>query len=360
MVPSRFVRWSWSDPNLIIPCREQFTEGRTERIFVSISEAIDSPSLEIEAALLKGQGLPGGPRWCFAPGKHPSEDTIYRWIREQIKADGRADFEAEMDKLLLELVRRQEEGMPLPSQHADSPYKATQMPESLLPNLLKMRCMFRIWSCKQLFAHQEGSPALPFDLRLASVQDYLRYLAARRISELERNILPELEKYFSSKEKSSSRSKQEKDTTSAVRPGLDVMRWFLSWQMILIYRQSLGWVLDQQQQTDAAPIPIAVLPMNGERHTRHTFRETTRQLFEAIIVIYSVLFHKKTTVERTRDAAPQVFGDDHLHRAYQRAWGKLPEFYEQVLRQVSPTDELFIEYIVAKESKILAKSRKKK
>jgi hypothetical protein len=69
-----------------------------------------------------------------------------------------------------------------------------------------------------------------------------------------------------------------------------------------------------------------VLPMNGERHTRHTFRETTRQLFEAIIVLYSGLFHKKTTVERTRDAGPQVFGDDSLFRAYQRAWRTLPEF----------------------------------
>jgi hypothetical protein len=69
-----------------------------------------------------------------------------------------------------------------------------------------------------------------------------------------------------------------------------------------------------------------VLPLNGERHTRHTFRETTRQLFEAIIVIYSALFHKRTTVERTRDAGPQVFRDDGLLRAYQRAWGTLPEF----------------------------------
>ncbi|KAK4105579.1 hypothetical protein N658DRAFT_417734 [Parathielavia hyrcaniae] len=254
--PGQF-RWSCSDPNLIIPSREQFTKGRTELVYVSISDHTDSPSLEVEVALLKSQGLPGGPRWCIASGRHPSEDAIYRWMREQIEADTRADFEAEMDKLLLELVRRQEEGMPLPGQHAGSPYQGTQLPASLLPNLLKMKSMYKIWSCKQLFARQGGPPPLPFDLRLASVQEVLRYLAAQRISELERNILPELEKYCSSKEKSSARSKKEKDTPSAVRPGMDVMRWFLSWQMILIYRQSLGWVLDQQQQTDAAPVPIA-------------------------------------------------------------------------------------------------------
>jgi hypothetical protein len=166
-------------------------------------------------------------------------------MREQIEADTRADFEAEMDKLLLELVRRQEEA--LPGQHAGTLQQMAQTPETLLPNLLKMRCMWKVWSCKQLFARpQPGSPAFPIDLRLASVQDFLRFTAARRISELERDVLPELEKCLSRKDKS-----------SAAGPGVDVIKWLLSWQMILIYRQSLGWVLHQQQQTDAAPTPIA-------------------------------------------------------------------------------------------------------
>jgi hypothetical protein len=166
-------------------------------------------------------------------------------MREQIEADTRADFEAEMDKLLLELVRRQEEA--LLGQHAGTLHQMAQIPEGLLSNLLKMRCMWKVWSCKRLFARQQpGSPAFPFDLRLASVQDFLRFSSARRISELEREVLPELDRYLSRKDKS-----------PAAGPGVDVMRWLLSWQMILIYRQSLGWVLHQQQQTDAAPTPIA-------------------------------------------------------------------------------------------------------
>jgi hypothetical protein len=62
---------------------------------------------------------------------------------------------------------------------------------------------------------------------------------------------------------------------------------------------------------------------------RHTFREETRRLFEAIIVIYSEVFQKKTTVERIKDAAPQVFGDDcELYTAYQKIWQMLPDFCE--------------------------------
>ena len=69
----------------------------------------------------------------------------------------------------------------------------------------------------------------------------------------------------------------------------------------------------------------SVAPLMGV--TRHDFRETTERLFEGIIVIYSGVFHKKTTVEKIRDADFQVFGaDQDLYAAYQRAWQTLPEF----------------------------------
>jgi hypothetical protein len=88
--------------------------------------------------------------------------------------------------------------------------------------------------------------------------------------------------------------------------------------------------------------------------TRHEFRETTRRLFEGIIVIYSGVFLKTTTITKIRKA--EVFGDNgSLSAAYKRVWQTLPCLIDgRVARQVSPTDELFIERIVKKESKALS------
>jgi hypothetical protein len=117
------------------------------------------------------------------------------------------------------------------------------------------------------------------------------------------------------------------------------------------------------------------MPINERRHA---FLEATRGLLEAIIVIYAAVFHKSTTFKSVRDAGPQVFADDHdLHMRYQGVWKALPSFCkfavtghgmgtgctdrcppdQQVLAQVSPTDELFKEYIVRKEMGIMAKGR---
>lgn len=68
----------------------------------------------------------------------------------------------------------------------------------------------------------------------------------------------------------------------------------------------------------------SVAPMDV---TRHEFRETTERLFHGIIIIYSGIFHKKTTIEKIRDADLQVFRvDQSLHDAYQRVWQMLPDF----------------------------------
>ncbi|KAK4151671.1 hypothetical protein C8A00DRAFT_35670 [Chaetomidium leptoderma] len=314
-VTSTAKRWSWNGPTVLIPKGEQPVDRATP-LFISFSESIDSPYLEVAIRQC-------GPRWSIAPGEPPSLDKIQHWMEDQIRAESRTDFEAEMDKLLLKFVRRPE-------------IELQPRGKELLSNLFKMRCMWKVWSCKQLFGRpQPGSPAIPFNARVESIQDWLQLVAAQEISELEGKILHEIDEYVANKGNLNL-----------------VMTWFVLWQMILIYRQSLNCVV-QQKQTNAAPIAIAVTPMNP---SRHTFRETTQGLFEAIIVIYSAVFHKKTTFEKIRTAGRQEFADDDvLYGAYQKAWQTLPDFYRQVLGQVSPTDALFIECIITKESGILAK-----
>jgi hypothetical protein len=66
-----------------------------------------------------------------------------------------------------------------------------------------------------------------------------------------------------------------------------------------------------------------VMPMDE----RHNFRETTRQLLDAVIVIYSGVFQKGTVVKSLRDAGPEVFGGDlELHKTYRMVWQAMPEF----------------------------------
>ena len=60
---------------------------------------------------------------------------------------------------------------------------------------------------------------------------------------------------------------------------------------------------------------------------RHEFLKGTGLLFEAIVVIYSVEFQKKSKVKKTRNIGIEVFvGNQDLYSAYQRAWQTLPEF----------------------------------
>lgn len=59
---------------------------------------------------------------------------------------------------------------------------------------------------------------------------------------------------------------------------------------------------------------------------RHEFRENTVALFKAVVVIYSGLFQKNTTVEKVRSAEPEIFGNELLYRVYQNAWRVLPDF----------------------------------
>jgi len=218
-----------------MPSRDQFVDKPAFTLLISLSDIKDSPCLKLKARQFvlpnhRDRGTQVQPQLGIPPSELPTLDSVYHWVKKEILQENKTGFEAEMDKFLLGLVHRPRVGL----QH-----EANQVPEQLLSNLLEMRCMSKVWSSKQLFFWRSEGPASPFDVRLASIQDSLRLLAGRRISELERNIVKDIEAYLGLKE------------TSTL-----VMKWVLLWQMILIYRQSLNWMLEQQQ-TNAAPIYTA-------------------------------------------------------------------------------------------------------
>ncbi|KAL2172049.1 hypothetical protein VTG60DRAFT_419 [Thermothelomyces hinnuleus] len=92
---------------------------------------------------------------------------------------------------------------------------------------------------------------------------------------------------------------------------------------------------------------------------RHDFRSETIQLLEAIIVIYSEVFQKNTTIEKVMTAELPVYPDDvvDLHTTHRKAWQALPGFYAKISSQVFPTDDLIVECFAAKEAKLLARAR---
>ncbi|KAK3906763.1 hypothetical protein C8A05DRAFT_11464 [Staphylotrichum tortipilum] len=330
LVPPTLERWNWNNPYCRMPSHESRSQNcPTLPLSIFFSEDILGPCLNIRVhpVPLPIQRNSGAQHsgFTFAPFDAPSEKCIYEWMVQQIRADGSQDFETEMDKLLVHFVH------PL-GMRAEL---TCPTPKALLTKLLRMRCMWKLWSCRQMFVQTHPrSPAVPFDLRYASIQDFLRLLAAREISVLEHQILGEIDNHP---------FKADNEL---------VMKWFLLWQMLLIYRQSLDLTLGQEE-TNSAPVSYPGIPQNEKRRT---FQQTTKQLFAAIIVIYSKVFHVRTKVKRVKDAGLEIFGNDQiLFEGFQNVWQALPGFYSRVLGPVSTTDDkLFRTCIVEKEKVFLA------
>lgn len=189
----------------------------------------------------KPHGAQGPPLFGILPDEGPSGQDLYLWMEKQIEVEKRTDFEAEMDRLLLKFAHRMKtatlpDGQRLP------------IPQALLSNVLKMKAMWKVWSCKQLYVRQHpGSSAVPLPMSFMSVQDSLRLHAAQMVSELERKVIDDIETSFVKKDT--------RRLAPSMRCTVDVTKWLVLWHLILIYRQSLSLVMEQQQ-TNAAPLPI--------------------------------------------------------------------------------------------------------
>jgi hypothetical protein len=224
-----------------MPGREQFVEDPPPYdLFISCSDRPKSPCLKLAVRpfVLPNQVDNGAQRrWGISPSDEgPSHDKIYRWMEQQIWAETGTDFESEMDRLLFQFIHRPRTG---------TQWEDQQLLEPLLSDILKIRCMWKLWSCRRLFVWQQPeTTAFPFGLQFESIQGSLRLFAAQAISELERKILPVIDKCFI-----------RQDVKKDAKKDPPVMKWLLLWQIILIYRQSLSCVLEQKQ-TDAEPIPI--------------------------------------------------------------------------------------------------------
>jgi hypothetical protein len=151
-------------------------------------------------------------------------------MKQQILAESETNFEVELDKLLCKFV--------------ESPSGPRTPNHETLRNILEMRCMWKLWTSKQLFYRDELMALMaPCDDRVSSIQDSLRLQASQAISERERKVTSGIDKYMVNMDA----------PPPHLRCASNVTRWLLLWQMMLIYRQSLGLVMEQHQQTNATP-----------------------------------------------------------------------------------------------------------
>jgi hypothetical protein len=208
------------------------------------------------------------------PGIH--HDAIAQWSRKQLESSASQSFDSLVQQLLLAL------------DHANSLVSgrfSVNSQEHWLSKLLKMRCMWNVWSCKKFYARDARGQLLQ-DSALA-VQDYLHRYAGGTISQLEKDVLRELDKL-----------------QTGIKGDNHVDAWVALWQLLFMYRQSasLGFHKDQ-------------------------FQETTEELFNKVVVLYSALFRTTKTLNSLKDAGSKVFaGNPVVKEAFERAWRVHTEF----------------------------------
>ncbi|KAK3695112.1 hypothetical protein B0T22DRAFT_454394 [Podospora appendiculata] len=310
------VRWNSNDPNFSMPSRQQFDGGEHLELYISFSNSPGSPRLKINAKsfTMPNNMFQKNRYYGIEPSSGPEDKSIYQWAEDQILFEERIDFETRMEKLLRSYVRSN--GLEKAITSEQRCLKIVQTQKTLMLNLLKMRCMWKVKSCKEFFVARPGEKAVALPQNLTSIQDHLRLFAEQAMSTLERDVLKDIDTYLFVTD-----IRKEEQVLSAA---VNIAMWISLWQIILLYRRSLLWAL-YQQGTKSAPVTI----VDSASFKRHSFRDMTLQLFNGVVVIYAELFRTSRALDSISKVTADVFGNDvDLHLTFQDAWRGRQQFCE--------------------------------
>ncbi|KAK3329044.1 hypothetical protein B0H66DRAFT_11384 [Apodospora peruviana] len=305
-------RWSWNEPlNLR---RDDLKKASRGFLLVRFEDTPNGPFLKVatNSFTRPDRESNGSSLYDIIPNEGPAfDDDICNWAKNQILFENKQDFESCHEKLLQSYV----ETNGLQKAPRDTQTK-------LLEKVLRMRCMWKVWSCERFVIRTADDSPLPGSWDVSVVQDYLHRVAEQALSIVEKNILADLDKYLSPISPG--------DTKANI--SMYIAMWMILWQMILLYRQSLERTLRhqelRQQQPNAAPF---VLGMNAASSKRYKFREVTEKLYNAVVVMYSELFRTRKVLEGLKDAGVNEFGNDSiLYRAFRETWKARDSFYRQI------------------------------
>ncbi|KAK4174073.1 hypothetical protein QBC36DRAFT_334437 [Triangularia setosa] len=332
MVGTQSARWNLTE----IPRREAMNEAGSFTFFISFSDKTDSRCLPLRVApfIRPDQGT----HRCGISSSQPlQEQALLAWAKDDMQMEDRPDdFEPLLNRFHISHVSGEGLKKAIDRENTGKWIKVVESQKKLLSDLLDLKLMWKIWSCKDFFGRpQEAGAGRPLGLQFSSVQSWLRYTAAMAISRLEKNILEVFDEYL---------KKDAAGLTAATRSILEVSRWVSLWQMILVYRQSLRLL---QEHNEAEPF----VPGVETNERRRRFRTTSADLFRSIVVIYWELFHKPKTIQSIQHPEARLFGDDALRRGFQRVVAAVPAFYQQVANLSLPADEFFRAHLIDRELK---------
>jgi hypothetical protein len=218
--------------------------------------------------------------------------AVPRWAKSQLEASANQSLDSLLQRLLAVYVQ---EGA---LDHVNNLESRTGnaflvSQKEWLNKLLMMRCMWNVWSCETFCVLDSKGQPLPGSTK--AVKDYLRQYAGLEISRLEKDVLRELDKLVQTGIKSN-----QPLLTSAYHVGA----WIAMWQLILMYRQ---------------PTPSSF--------QKAQFRETSEELFNKVVVLYSALFRTKRALDHLIGAGSRVFdGKPIVAEAFEKAWASHTEF----------------------------------
>jgi hypothetical protein len=238
--PFYTARWSWEYPAPTPHLRDQIKNGRRST-YISLTDLPTRvPCLEviIEQFFLQDPSGAAQISYGIPPHEGPKEAELDLWIEDQIRFEDRSDFEGLVENLLRVYVTGNDTVLSRLTSDVNGVKErlAVNAAAALLQDVKGMTLAWRVWSSSRLFVRRTSDSLQAFAIgdRIAAIGDRLRFMAAKRLAELERRVLESLDQYLTA----------EGNVKQTAHPnlwsGLNVAVWVALMQLMLLYRKSLN------------------------------------------------------------------------------------------------------------------------
>ncbi|KYK58617.1 hypothetical protein DCS_05634 [Drechmeria coniospora] len=243
--------------------------GKPREISIFLTKDTSSPSLRTTVQAYRSDDDADGPcnpnKADFPRDHVPSHEMLQSWVESQIRREHTSDFSRLLQSFLLAYA----EGGPRLPQH------------SLVENVHKMNCFFRIWTMSSFWCRDPANHVVSLPL---SVQARLRSIAREALKLLEYKVMKTLDDFL--------------DQQTQPKPPEKVAIWASLWQLILMYRQLLAAFQAQ-------------VSLGGENALAygHDYKQLTDIHFPLVAIFYHYQFRTKKSLELSLDwldAGPQL------------------------------------------------------
>lgn len=232
------------------------------------------------------------------------DKAIFWWAREQLRVNPCRGFGSLIPQLLACFV--EDEALDYanhPPSKSSHTFVASQ--KYWTGELLKMVCMWNVWNCRKFYVRDVRGQPLPESTQ--PIHEYLHIYAGAEISRLEKVVLQEVDKLQGG-------IKLGERPTPLLLSAYHLGVWISLWQLVVMYRQSSG----------------ARLGFRKEQ-----FRETTEELYNKVVILYSVVFRTSKAllylIDKETGVSGVFGGKSVLGEAFDKAWRARKDFCKGAL-----------------------------